>query len=107
MSNTEAMRKAFEADVIKELANIFDYSRMFERDLTGKYLSYTLQKRWDSWQAATALATAAERERLTPKKVMISDARDYLNTNDKACWVIGWNECVEAIRKGEALEGEQ
>lgn len=60
MSNTEAMRKAFEADVIKDLANIFDYSRMFERDLTGKYLSYMLQKRWDSWQAATALATAAQ-----------------------------------------------
>ena len=32
-----------------------------------------------------------------PKRVTIADARDYLNTNDKAFWVTGWNECVESI----------
>lgn len=30
------------------------------------------------------------------RRATIEDARDYLNTNDKAMWAIGWNECVEA-----------
>jgi len=32
-----------------------------------------------------------------PRRVTIADARDYLNTNDKAFWVTGWNECVEEM----------
>jgi hypothetical protein len=31
----------------------------------------------------------------------IADAPGCLNTNDKAMWVIGWNECVEAHDIGE------
>ena len=98
----DTMRKAFESWVKSAPqyeARTFDH---LERDAAGEYEWNVIKGAFEGWQAATALATAAERERLTPKKVMISDARDYLNTNDKACWVIGWNECVEAIRKGEA-----
>lgn len=35
-----------------------------------------------------------------PRRVTIADARDYLNTNDKAFWVTGWNECVEELLAG-------
>ena len=40
-----------------------------------------------------------ERQPLT--RATIADARDFLNTHDKAMWVIGWNECVEAHGIGE------
>jgi hypothetical protein len=29
------------------------------------------------------------------KRATISDAPAFLNTNDKAFWVTGWNECAE------------
>jgi hypothetical protein len=44
---------------------------------------------------------AAPPKRQPMKRAPIEDARDYLNTNDKAMWVIGWNECVEAHEIGE------
>ncbi len=50
-------------------------------------------------KAITALREAlaeqpAQRKPMT--RATIADARDCLNTNDKAMWVLGWNECVEA-----------
>ena len=35
------------------------------------------------------------------KQATIADAPNCLNTNDKAMWVIGWNECVEAHDIGD------
>jgi hypothetical protein len=40
-----------------------------------------------------------------PKRVTIADARDYLNINDKAFWVTGWNECVESMTAAPTGEG--
>jgi hypothetical protein len=31
------------------------------------------------------------------KRVTVSDAPAFLNTNDKAFWAIGWNDCVESV----------
>ncbi len=35
------------------------------------------------------------------KRATIADAPDCLNINDKAMWVIGWSECVEAHDIGD------
>ena len=61
------------------------------------------------WVALVAAEDDCHLNLLSPPKrqpmrrATIEDARDYLNTNDKAMWVIGWNECVEAYN----IKGEQ
>lgn len=45
-----------------------------------------------------AAGAVPEGWRLVPvERASISDAPKILNANDKAFWVIGWNECVAAI----------
>jgi hypothetical protein len=51
----------------------------------------------DQMQAYALAAIAAQQQPRIPARVTIADARDYLNTNDKAFWVTGWNECVESM----------
>lgn len=41
-------------------------------------------------------------DNLPVKHATIADAPKFLNTNDKAFWVAGWNDCAEEIKKARA-----
>ena len=55
----------------------------------------------DKTSRFTAPLYTSPPKRQPMKRATIADAPDCLNTNDKAMWVLGWNECVEAHGIGD------
>ena len=121
-------------DTMREAFEVFAVQRGFSigRDifLSGApYMSVWVAGAWESWQAATALATAAERERTKPRMAvlesLLKQASSHLMAwatkygNNNPSWlppahdvrlletIDDWLRSAETIRKGEALDVEQ
>ena len=65
----------------------YDYAKTDKADRLGEAAIYALR-----------LAIAQPEQPAVLKRVTIADALDYLNTNDKAFWATGWNDCIESIQ---------
>lgn len=52
---------------------------------------------WSAFQAGRASLSASTPSAAVPGKASLADAPKVLNINDRAMWVLGWNECVAAM----------
>ena len=99
MTDIEAMRREFEAWASKDVSGLNNYAQMIMRDSDDNYISYPLQRQWDSWKAATAQATATARE------LCINECKAHFlkgsmeHAIDRA-YNRAINHCVFAIRQG-------